>query len=203
MTDQPTDMDFCQPLPETGGGLVSGEQEGVRPFRLVKYFSLTASWSSWSSPGAQHRHLQQANKMLLKRAGLRPAAGRQPQPPGLPPVRGAGGRPYGRIRLADPVQKERLDTVVRNTIHSFHVQRVNIYDLEGTITYSTDPDLIGTTRPDLQAYRDALDGKSSSLLITTPGSGMAGFQRDRALRTFSPSGGTLHRRRGGIRAGGL
>ena len=93
---------------------------------------------------------------------------------------------FGHIRLRDSVQAELLDDVVRNTIHSFNVERVNIYDLEGTITYSTEQDLIGTARPDLPAYKSALDGKISSMLITTPGEGLAGFQRDRALRTFAP-----------------
>ena len=93
---------------------------------------------------------------------------------------------YGRIRLRDSEQYNMLDTVVRNTIHSFNVQRVNIYDLEGAITYSTDKDLVGTERSDLQQYKDALEGKRTSILVTEPGKSILRLDRVWTLRTFYP-----------------
>ncbi|MEJ2671259.1 MAG: ATP-binding protein [Deltaproteobacteria bacterium] len=43
----------------------------------------------------------------------------------------------GRITLSDPEQSKRLDVVVRNTIHGFHVEQLNQYDQEGVFSYST------------------------------------------------------------------
>ena len=43
----------------------------------------------------------------------------------------------GRITLSDPEQSKRLDEVVRNTIHGFHVEQLNQYDQEGVFSYST------------------------------------------------------------------
>ena len=47
----------------------------------------------------------------------------------------------GRITLSDPEQSKRLDEVVRNTIHGFHVEQLNQYDQEGVFSYSTAADL--------------------------------------------------------------
>jgi two-component system sensor histidine kinase HydH len=43
----------------------------------------------------------------------------------------------GRITLSDPEQSQRLDVVVRTTIHGFHVEQLNQYDQEGVFSYST------------------------------------------------------------------
>jgi len=50
---------------------------------------------------------------------------------------------FGRIELRQEAQYERLDQVVRSTIHSFHVLDVSIYDHQGVVSYSTDQDLVG------------------------------------------------------------
>ncbi len=50
---------------------------------------------------------------------------------------------FGHIRLREKTQFNRLDFIVRNTIHGFDIEQVNIYDLEGTIAYSTNPKLVG------------------------------------------------------------
>ena len=49
----------------------------------------------------------------------------------------------GEIRLSRKSQFERLDKVVRNTIHGFNIEQVKIYDPEQVLTYSTDPEEIG------------------------------------------------------------
>ena len=50
----------------------------------------------------------------------------------------------GEIRLSRESQYERLDKVVRNTIHGLSVERVNIYDPDQILTYSTNKEAIGT-----------------------------------------------------------
>ncbi len=50
---------------------------------------------------------------------------------------------YGEIQLRQKAQFERMDTIVRNTLHSFEVDQFNIYDLENTISYSLNPQIIG------------------------------------------------------------
>ena len=50
---------------------------------------------------------------------------------------------FGKIQLSDEKQYERMDKVVRSTLHSFKVDMVNIYDMENTISYSFDHTLIG------------------------------------------------------------
>ncbi|MFB0532056.1 MAG: two-component sensor histidine kinase, partial [Desulfatiglandales bacterium] len=53
-------------------------------------------------------------------------------------------RKYGAIRLREKEQSDLMDKIVRNTIHSFNIEKVNIYDIhKGQIAYSTDRDLIG------------------------------------------------------------
>jgi len=52
---------------------------------------------------------------------------------------------FGRIELKQPAQYERLDQVISSTTHSFHVLEVSIYDIEGSVSYSTNTDLIGQT----------------------------------------------------------
>ncbi|WP_419781599.1 sensor histidine kinase [Maridesulfovibrio sp.] len=52
---------------------------------------------------------------------------------------------FGRIGLKHKEQMDRLDQVVRSTVHSFKVNEVRIYDPELTVSYSTDTDKIGKT----------------------------------------------------------
>ncbi len=52
---------------------------------------------------------------------------------------------FGRVELKNKVQYERLDLVVRSTIHGFGVLLVKIYDLNGYVSYSTDEELVGST----------------------------------------------------------
>ena len=50
---------------------------------------------------------------------------------------------FGRIELKQKAQYDRLEQVVRSTIHSFHVLDVRIYDNEGIVSYATDKKLLG------------------------------------------------------------
>ena len=66
----------------------------------------------------------------------------------------------GRITLSDPEQSRRLDEVVRNTIHGFHVEQLNQYDQEGVFSYSTVNLPLGKKCSDLIGVQKALAGEN-------------------------------------------
>jgi signal transduction histidine kinase len=66
----------------------------------------------------------------------------------------------GRITLSDPEQSRRLDEVVRNTIHGFHVEQLNQYDQEGVFSYSTANLPLGRKSDDLIGVKQALAGEN-------------------------------------------
>ncbi|MBU4353795.1 MAG: two-component sensor histidine kinase, partial [Proteobacteria bacterium] len=66
----------------------------------------------------------------------------------------------GRITLSDPEQSQRLDTVVRTTIHGFHVEQLNQYDQEGVFSYSTAPLPLGKKCGDVVGVQRALAGEN-------------------------------------------
>jgi two-component system, NtrC family, sensor histidine kinase HydH len=66
----------------------------------------------------------------------------------------------GRITLSDPEQSKRLDEVVRNTIHGFHVEQLNQYDQEGVFSYSTAKLPLGKKCLDDPGVRQALAGEN-------------------------------------------
>jgi signal transduction histidine kinase len=65
----------------------------------------------------------------------------------------------GRITIADPDQYQRLDTVVKNTIHGFHVEKLAIYDQVGVLSYSTTQVTLGKDCFDVPGVRQALFGE--------------------------------------------
>lgn len=71
---------------------------------------------------------------------------------------------YGRIQLREPDQFERLDKVVRATLHSFKIDAVHIFDMSGIVSYSFDQALIGKTDLGGQGYQRALEGYPNSVL---------------------------------------
>jgi len=64
---------------------------------------------------------------------------------------------YGKIQLSETEQFERLDTIVRGTVHGFNVKNVNVYDLNNIISYSFDSHLVGKKNLGGQEYLDALE----------------------------------------------
>ncbi|MFA5112164.1 MAG: ATP-binding protein, partial [Desulfobaccales bacterium] len=66
----------------------------------------------------------------------------------------------GRITLSDPEQSQRLDMVVRTTIHGFHVEQLNQYDQEGVFSYSTTNQPLGKKCDDVLGVRKALAGEN-------------------------------------------
>jgi signal transduction histidine kinase len=69
---------------------------------------------------------------------------------------------YGKIQLRNEEQYELMDKVVRNTLHSFKVETVNIYDMNNVISYSFKQELIGKTNMGGTGYKTAVDGKAVS-----------------------------------------
>jgi two-component system, NtrC family, sensor histidine kinase HydH len=73
---------------------------------------------------------------------------------------------FGKIQLRNPRQFELLDRIVRNTLHSFRVETVNIYDVQDNIvSYSFDPELVGDRDLGGKSYEEAVAGKYSSRLV--------------------------------------
>ncbi|WP_035256488.1 two-component system sensor histidine kinase NtrB [Desulfatirhabdium butyrativorans] len=95
---------------------------------------------------------------------------------------------YGKIELSNPEQFERMDTIVRNTLHSFKVEMVTIYDISDIISYSFDKDLVGKRHLGGPGFEYALSGKPTSRQIQR-GSLLKlplGFAKESKLITFAP-----------------
>ena len=70
------------------------------------------------------------------------------------------------ISLREKPQYELMDQVVKNTIHGFNIDLVNMYDIvKGVIAYSTAPELIGKKAKEGPGYKKALMGEHSSGMI--------------------------------------
>jgi two-component system, NtrC family, sensor histidine kinase HydH len=100
-------------------------------------------------------------------------------------------RRYGKVRLRDKEQYEWMDQIVKNTIHSFRIDVVNIYDInKGVIAYSTDSRLLGTSVKESIGYKKAVEGEHFSGLISVGddlwGLGIERIGGEKKLRTYIP-----------------
>ena len=74
---------------------------------------------------------------------------------------------YGHIELKNEDQYNRLNQVVDNTTHSFHVLEVTIFSTDKSVAYSTSPDLVNKTDLAGRFVDDALEkGKYSFRIIS-------------------------------------
>lgn len=64
---------------------------------------------------------------------------------------------FGNVDLTDPRQYERLDQIVRTTIHGFHVIEVRIHGFERKVVYSMTPEEVGETGRSGAAVERALE----------------------------------------------
>ena len=71
----------------------------------------------------------------------------------------------GDIQLSNQKQFDRMDNVVRSTLHSFKVEALNIYSMDNTISYSLNQNLLGRKNYGGTGYQQALEGKITSRLI--------------------------------------
>ncbi len=95
---------------------------------------------------------------------------------------------YGKIQLSDKKQFERMDTIIRGTLHGFNVEMMNVYDLNNVIAYSFDKELMGIKDIGGRGYQNAVLGKSSSE-IEQMGDFfeiLIGFPKEIKVTTFAP-----------------
>jgi len=165
-------------------------EEKIKPFRLVKYFTfigliviflvtiiLTVLNTHWVR-SMQHKKSEDYARLLIENLN------HQVFLQFIIPV----GLMFGKIQLRDKDQYDRMDKVVRSTLHSFKVEDVNIYDMNNTVSYSFDTSLIGRKNVGGSAYQSALDGKTTSTLVQRGNFWeiLLGFPKEVHLITFAP-----------------
>ncbi len=69
---------------------------------------------------------------------------------------------YGFVHLKDKKQYNRMDTIVRGTLHGYNIEMVNLYDLDNIIVYSFDQELMGIKDIGGHSYQTAALGDSNS-----------------------------------------
>ncbi|MDA8142032.1 MAG: ATP-binding protein [Desulfobacteraceae bacterium] len=98
------------------------------------------------------------------------------------------GLQFGKIELHNKDQFERMDSVVRSTLHSFKVDMVNIYGMRDVIAYSFSKELVGLENMGGTSFQNALEGRSSSRLIQKGGFWelLFGVPKEIKIVTFAP-----------------
>jgi signal transduction histidine kinase len=142
-------------------------EERIKPFRLVKYFTFTGlvviflvtiilsvfnthwvkSMQRQKSEDYAHSLIENLNHQVFVQFTI---------PMGIK---------YGKTQLSTKEQFNRMDKVVRSTLHSFKVEALNIYSMDNTISYSFDPHLIGRKNFGGTGYQQALKGEITSKLV--------------------------------------
>jgi len=168
----------------------TNNREHVKPFKLVKYFSLTSLFVILLGTLILSSLItRRAQSVLLKKskdyaALMAENLNHQIFVQFILPT----ALQFGRIQLRNKVQFERLDKVVRNTLHSFKVEMVNIYDLRNIISYSFNEKLVGRKGLGGINYQQAVNGKSSFRMIRTGQfwEMMIGIPKETKLCTYTP-----------------
>jgi two-component system, NtrC family, sensor histidine kinase HydH len=141
--------------------------ERTKPFRLVKYFSFSslilifAGTIVLSLLNTHWIHSMQYDKSEDYALLLIENLNHQVFMQFILPV----GLKFGKIELRNQEQFERMDSVVRSTLHSFNVHMVNIYGVKDIIAYSFSKELVGMEDLGGTSHNRALDGNASSKLI--------------------------------------
>lgn len=164
--------------------------EKSKPFRLVKYFTFTSLIvifagtiilsvlnTHWARE-MQYKKSEEYALLLIENLN------HQVFMQFILPV----GLKYGKIELSNTNQFERMDNVVRSTLHSFKVEMVNIYGMTDIIAYSFSKNLIGEKNLGGTSYMQAVEGKSSSKLIQKGNFWeiLFGFPKEIRIITFAP-----------------
>ncbi len=160
-----------------------GKIEGTRPFKLVKYFAYTSFilifistliLSFIVSHGGKSLFLKKSEEYAyLVAENLNHQVYLQFTIPTY--LR------FGKIKLREKVQFELLDKIVRNTIHGFDIEQVNIYDVNGIIAYSTNPSVVGKKGNLPKEFELAKQGKIASQLVVHKLKTYIPFRAERAL----------------------
>ena len=140
---------------------------GLKPFRLVKFFSFTSLAVILVSTLALTWMLSnRAKSVLLYRSEgyakvFAENLSHQISLRFLLPM----DKRYGQISLRNPEQFKLLDDVVKNTIHGMKINAVTIYGVKSNVvSYSTVEERVGRKGLGKGEYDLALKGKSSSRL---------------------------------------
>jgi two-component system, NtrC family, sensor histidine kinase HydH len=165
-------------------------EERIKPFRLVKYFTFSGlvviflvtlilailnthwvkSMQRKKSEDYAHALIENLNHQVFIQFIL--------------PI----GMKFGKVQLRNQEQFERMDNVVRSTLHSFKVEEINIYSMSNTISYSFDEARIGVRALGGTALEQAKSGRYSSKLVQR-GSFveiLLGVPKEVRLVTFAP-----------------
>ncbi len=165
-------------------------EERIKPFRLVKYFAFTGliviflvtiilsvlnthwvkSMQRKKSEDYAHVMIENLNHQIFLQFII-------------PVV-----MMEGKIQLSKREQFERMDKVVRSTMHSFKVETVNIYSMDNKISYSFDQIMIGRQNYGGTGYLQARMGKWNSKLAQRGNllQILLGFPKEVLLITFAP-----------------
>ena len=140
--------------------------EKAKPFRLYKFFTLTSFvfifvgtivLSSLNMHWARKMQFSKSEDYaLLLISNLNHQIFRQ----FMLPMKLAGEK----IRLREKRQFERLDTIVRGTLHGFNVERIKIYNTNNIIIYSFDEEIMGIKDIGGSGYQNAALGNHTSEL---------------------------------------
>ncbi len=170
--------------------ITKSPEESIKPFRLVKYFTFTGliviflvtiilsvfntHWVKAMQRQKSEDYAQSLIENLNHQVFIQVII-----PMGLI---------YGKIQFSNQKQFERVDMVVRGTLHSFKVEALNIYSMDNTISYSFDPDLIGRKNFGGTGYQQALEGKTTSRLVQRGNffEISLGFPKEARLITYAP-----------------
>ncbi|MBF0202924.1 MAG: two-component sensor histidine kinase [Desulfamplus sp.] len=95
---------------------------------------------------------------------------------------------YGKIKLREEAQYERMDRVIKTTLHGFNVEMVNIYDMKNTIAYSFDDKKKGLKDIGGAGYAMAIKNQANSRLIENGNffQLLLGIPHQTKIVTFSP-----------------
>jgi len=143
-------------------------EEKIKPFRLVKYFTFTGlvviflvtiilsvlnthwvkSMQRQNSEDYARSLIENLNNQIFVQV--------------IVPI---GLMFDGNIQFRNKETFERMDQVVRNTLHSFEIETLNFYSTDNTVLYSFDSDIIGRKNFGGTGYQQALEGKITSKLV--------------------------------------
>jgi two-component system sensor histidine kinase HydH len=165
-------------------------EDKIKPFRLVKYFAyaglvviflvtlilslLNTHWvksmQRKKSEDYAHVMIENLNHQVFLQFII--------------PV----GLMFNKIQLSNREQFERMDKVVRSTMHSFKAETVNIYSMDNEVSYSFDQYLIGRKNYGGTGYLQARSGKWNSRLVQRGNflQILMGFPKEVRLITFAP-----------------
>ncbi|MBI5552523.1 MAG: two-component sensor histidine kinase [Desulfobacterales bacterium] len=141
--------------------------ERTKPFRLVKYFSFsslilifagTIVLSMFNTHWIRSMQFTKSEAYALL---LIENLNHQVFMQFILPV----GLQFGKIELRNKDQFDRMDSVVRTTLHSFKVDLVNIYGTRDVIAYSFSQELVGLENQGGTSFQNAIEGRASSKLV--------------------------------------